>query len=70
MKDVLDAADCQEHCHHTTQYNMVMPVAEDEGRRPVSMELPEHISQWTATCGEDALKPLSVRALVQELALC
>lgn len=34
------------------------------------MELPEDISERAATCAESALKPLSVWAVVQELAVC
>ena len=47
-----------------------MPDAEAEWCRPVRMELPEHITQWPTACGKNALKPLSVWAMLQELALC
>ena len=44
--------------------------AEADGCRPVRMQLPQDISQRPAARGEDALEPLSVWAMLQELALC
>ena len=34
------------------------------------MKLPEYISQRPAACSKNALEPLSVWAMLQELALC
>ena len=34
------------------------------------MKLPENIAQWPATRVKNALKPLSVRAVLQEVAQC
>lgn len=43
--------------------------AEADRCRPVNMEIPKNITQWPAARGENALKPLSVWAMLQELTL-
>lgn len=40
------------------------------GYKPVRMKLAEYISQRPASGGKNALKPLSVWAMLQELAVC